>query len=67
MNKLSLREPASPLGHTLFQKHQPIIEYLLEKEADTAVDVFSVPLLENAAYNTPGNLFDITKAGPQRT
>lgn len=53
VNKLSLSKPTSSLGHALYQNHQPIVEYLLDKEADTAVHVFSVPLLEYAASHTP--------------
>jgi ankyrin repeat protein len=53
VNKLSFIEPNSSLGHALYQNHQPIVEYLLDKEADTEVDVFSGPLLEYAASHRP--------------
>jgi len=53
VNKLSFIKPTSSLGHALYQNHQPIVEYLLDKEADTEVDVFSVPILEYAASHTP--------------
>jgi ankyrin repeat protein len=51
--KLSTQGRISPLGFALYKNHQPIVEYLLDKGADSAVDVFSVPLLEYAHEKVP--------------